>query len=279
MSEVFISYKREERDKARSIAEALAKRGFSVWWDIDLLPGDKFADEIAAVIEHAKAAVVLWSEAAINSAFVRAEASRAANRNILIPVRLDDCELPLPHDGLHTLDLSSWEGSANDRMLDPLISAVEKKIGRNSEPLESNEAVEHLLEQPKGEVDFWRSISEQKPQEVIEYEIYLERFGENAIFSDLARIRIKRLETATLSTANRGRKFNLTTIGAASTLAGTVIAAISLYYTMNGGSDPVKSLCEEPILQVVEDPGLCGTEEKHIVVSPHQRSNVARFIF
>ena len=98
MSEIFISYKREERDKAHSIAEALAKRGFSVWWDIDLLPGDRFADEISAVIDNAKSAVVLWSDAATNSDFVRAEALRAFNRDILIPVRLDDCKLPLPFD-------------------------------------------------------------------------------------------------------------------------------------------------------------------------------------
>ncbi len=247
MSEIFISYKREERDKAHSIAEALAKRGFSVWWDIDLLPGDRFADEISAVIDIAKAAVVLWSEAAINSDFVRAEASRASNRDILIPVRLDDCKLPLPFDTLHTLDLQNWEGSIEDVLIDPLIEAIENKIGRSASVLESTEAVEEILERPKGEVDFWRSISDQETQEAIEYQAYIEKYGKEAIFYELALIRIQKLSSTGKKGERSESKFSLSKVGAVATIIGTLIAAISLYLTVNYKSEPVEEWCDEPI--------------------------------
>ena len=76
MSDVFISYKREEREKAKALAEALARHGFDVWWDVELLPGDRFADAIMAVIESAKAAIVLWSELSVVSKYVACFAGR-----------------------------------------------------------------------------------------------------------------------------------------------------------------------------------------------------------
>jgi hypothetical protein len=59
MTDVFISYKREDKAYARVLAEALARRGLKVWWDVDLLPGERFTAEIEQVIERAKVAVVL----------------------------------------------------------------------------------------------------------------------------------------------------------------------------------------------------------------------------
>jgi hypothetical protein len=132
MTQVFISYKHEQYDKAQAIAEVIASAGYTVWWDIDLLPGDRFANEIQEVIKKAKVVVVLWSEAAVQSNFVRAEASLALRLNRLIPVRLDNCELPLPFGEHHTLDLSAWSGSAHDPIFTPLLAAISRKIQSQS---------------------------------------------------------------------------------------------------------------------------------------------------
>ncbi len=40
MADVFISYKREDRELAERLAHALEQLGFDVWWDFDLLAGD-----------------------------------------------------------------------------------------------------------------------------------------------------------------------------------------------------------------------------------------------
>jgi phage replication-related protein YjqB (UPF0714/DUF867 family) len=42
MSDIFISYAKEDRGKAKDIAEALKQQGFSVWWDRSILPGETF---------------------------------------------------------------------------------------------------------------------------------------------------------------------------------------------------------------------------------------------
>ena len=193
-AEVFISYKREERSKAHSIAKALIAYGYEVWWDVELLPGDKFADEIRSVLEKAKAAIVLWSKDAVRSDFVRAEASLALKLGILIPVTLDDCELPLPFGGHHTLDLSMWSGKYKDKLLDPVVAAVEKKVGRPSPVQEKPKNVELALDHLRVEVDYWRSVSEKESQTIEDYQAYLSKYGEHSIFADLAQLRIEKLK-------------------------------------------------------------------------------------
>ncbi len=48
MADVFISYERGDRDRARTLAGALEARGWSVWWDRKVLAGQSFDQ----VIEH-----------------------------------------------------------------------------------------------------------------------------------------------------------------------------------------------------------------------------------
>jgi hypothetical protein len=45
MSDIFISYKREDQAIARKLADALEKEGWTVWWDPKLRAGDDF-DEV-----------------------------------------------------------------------------------------------------------------------------------------------------------------------------------------------------------------------------------------
>ncbi len=75
MTDIFISYKREDKRYAKIIAEYLVYEGYEVWWDIELLPGERFADEINEVISKAKLIVVLWTPEAIASDWVKAEAT------------------------------------------------------------------------------------------------------------------------------------------------------------------------------------------------------------
>ncbi|MCU7842003.1 MAG: toll/interleukin-1 receptor domain-containing protein [Candidatus Thiodiazotropha sp. (ex Troendleina suluensis)] len=144
-SEVFISYKREEQPKARVIAHALVARGHNVWWDVELLLGDKFDEELVAVIKKAKAAIVLWSEKAVSSDFVRDEALLALKKKNYIPVNLDGCELPLAFGRYNTLDLKDWSGDPNDKILEPLFAAVEKKTGLPAKKLDNSDDVDQAI--------------------------------------------------------------------------------------------------------------------------------------
>ena len=189
MTDVFISYKREDKAFAEALARRLAAGGLNVWWDIDLLPGDRFADEIMKVIGHAAATVVLWSQRSATSAFVRAEARAALEQSKLIPARLDEVVPPLPFNDLHTLDLSGWDGSESDPRLKTLLEAVARHIdGARAVPNTETEKQLNLHVNDQ-EAAYWRSISDQAAPSHAEFKAYLQRYPDG-LFRDLAEIRL-----------------------------------------------------------------------------------------
>lgn len=130
MSEIFISYKREERDKARALADALEARGWSVWWDPKLRAGEHFDDVIEEAIQHSKCVIVLWSALSSKSRYVKDEASFAHDLGKLVPVTIDDAKPPFRFQGLHTIRLQGWEGSALFPGFAELANNIEEKVGR-----------------------------------------------------------------------------------------------------------------------------------------------------
>src|SRR5438477_7133745 len=86
ISDIFISYSREDQAVARRYADALEAQGFSVWWDADLRSGEAFDEAIEAALRAAKAVVVLWSPTSVVSRWVRAEATLADRNKTLVPV-------------------------------------------------------------------------------------------------------------------------------------------------------------------------------------------------
>jgi hypothetical protein len=105
-SDVFISYSREDRQAAATVAGRLVRAGFSVWWDRDLLSGSDFEKVIEAELATAKAVVVLWSATSVRSGWVRDEAAAAAARGVLVPVSLDGTTPPLGFRSLHVVALT-----------------------------------------------------------------------------------------------------------------------------------------------------------------------------
>jgi formylglycine-generating enzyme required for sulfatase activity len=226
--DVFISYKREERHIAEALAEALARRGYQLWWDAELLPGDRFADAIMAVIKRAKAVVVLWSRQAVASDFVRAEAREADKQNKLIPIRLDDCDLPLPFGERQTLDLRGWWPAADESALKPLLRSLEARIGKAPEAPQPKAATEANLHSGDHEAAFWRAVSERQPQSAKEYEIYLSRYPQG-VFVDLARHRINDLQRSKpVATATKALITTKNVLIALGAVAAAIMAVVTL---------------------------------------------------
>ena len=61
MTDVFISYKKEDAARVEPIARALAKAGYEVWWDHRIPPGSTYRDVIGAALQSAKCVIVVWS--------------------------------------------------------------------------------------------------------------------------------------------------------------------------------------------------------------------------
>jgi tetratricopeptide (TPR) repeat protein len=95
MSDIFLSYSRDDAPTANLIVAALEGQGWSVWWDRKTVPGDAFDQEIEKELASARCVVVLWSTESLGSAWVRAEADQARRRGILIPVLIDDVAMPV----------------------------------------------------------------------------------------------------------------------------------------------------------------------------------------
>ena len=108
MSDIFISYKREEQATARQLADALEKEGWSVWWDPQLRAGEHFDEVIEKALNEAKCVIVIWSERSVQSRYVRDEATYALDRDKLVPVAIENVNLPFRFRGVHEFAWLGW---------------------------------------------------------------------------------------------------------------------------------------------------------------------------
>ena len=154
MRQIFLSYSSKYRDLTERIVEAIEKKHGekSVWWDRKLLPGDQFNPEITHALDQAKVVVVIWTDGAVDSAWVYAEAARAANQRKVVTVRekdLDPDRIPLPFNGMHAEPIDI-DGLGYTEML----AAIQKRIGGKPSKLPNalpNTGFRSFLLEPKYE--------------------------------------------------------------------------------------------------------------------------------
>jgi adenylate cyclase len=126
---VFVSYARPDEPHAERVAAELRAKGYEVWRDAELPAHRAFSEVIEERLRDARAVVVLWSDAAAKSQWVRAEADTARNSAKLIQAQLDGVLPPIPFNQIHCADLREWDGSdtAGWRKLLASIAALEGK--------------------------------------------------------------------------------------------------------------------------------------------------------
>jgi hypothetical protein len=137
LSYVFISYKREDELRVGRIARALQTAGLEVWWDRGLPGGESWHTNIESKLEYAGCVVVVWSanSAGADGGYVREEARRGLNKNILVPVLIDHVDhLPLGFGEIQALDLTGWRGKARDPFFQDLVATVQAKLGSSPLP-------------------------------------------------------------------------------------------------------------------------------------------------
>jgi TIR domain len=129
MTDVFISYASEDRQRARTVANALQARGWSVWWDRDVKAGQAFDQAIEHQLEIAKSVVVLWSKDSIASEWVKGEAAAAVQRRVLVPALIDNVKLPLEFSRRQTADLIGWAGDTSHAGFQALCDGIRGTAG------------------------------------------------------------------------------------------------------------------------------------------------------
>ena len=134
VADIFISYSSRHRDLTRDLAAVIETHfgAGSVWWDeAGLRSGDKFSTEITRALDDAKAVVVIWTEGAVSSDWVYAEAVRAANQRKVVTVRaadLDPSLIPLPFNVFHTSLVHDTRA---------VLGAIAKRLEGEASPLPS----------------------------------------------------------------------------------------------------------------------------------------------
>jgi formylglycine-generating enzyme required for sulfatase activity len=134
MSDIFISYAREDRPRAEAIAKALEEHGWSVWWDWNIPAGRTFRQVIQEQLDKARCVIVLWSATSIARKWVIEEASEGEERGILVPVLIEKARPPLGFRSIQAADLTSWQGETNAPAFLRLCSDVEPLLGTATSP-------------------------------------------------------------------------------------------------------------------------------------------------
>lgn len=104
---------------AQRVVNALEASGFSVWWDQRIGAGEIWRREITDQLERAKCVVVLWTckSAAPSGRFVQEEAARAQRLGKYLPIKTEECDLPLGFSEMQALSLVGWSGSFDDPVI------------------------------------------------------------------------------------------------------------------------------------------------------------------
>jgi serine/threonine-protein kinase len=131
MTDVFVSYKAEDRRRIAPLVSALEADGFSVWWDQQIDGGAAWRRMIEAELNAARSVIVAWSKRSVGEQgeFVQDEATRAQQRRVYIPVTIDKVHLPLGFGETHALPLAGWSGDRSDPRYQAVLAAVRKIAG------------------------------------------------------------------------------------------------------------------------------------------------------
>jgi len=105
VSDIFLSYAREDLERVKRIVAACEAKGWSVFWDRTIPAGKTWREIIGKALDEASCVVVAWSRTSVNSRWVQEEADEGRERGILIPLLLDDVRPPMGFRGLQAANL------------------------------------------------------------------------------------------------------------------------------------------------------------------------------
>ena len=91
--DIFLSYRRSDRELAAELVAVLERRGPSVWWDADIAGGEDWRDTIVEQMSAARCLVIVFSEACNTSKQLKKELAVADHLDKeVIPVLIEPTE-------------------------------------------------------------------------------------------------------------------------------------------------------------------------------------------
>jgi hypothetical protein len=136
MAQVFISYKADDRPPVQRLVQGLRANGLAVCWDQDIALDAPREVTIKRELDAARVVVVAWSNAAVVSEDIVAQARRARHQGKLIQIFLDHgCEPPLLFGERQGVNLADWTGNPADPRIQRLAAAAKAVIAGEKPPI------------------------------------------------------------------------------------------------------------------------------------------------
>ncbi len=126
MGDIFVSYASEDRERVRPLVAALESQGLSVWWDQRIQAGARWDESIGQALRDARCVVAVFSHRSVDAHWVREEAHHGLKTAKLLPVLLDEVELPI---GFRTLQCIQLAGVAQGASAKIFADAVRVYFG------------------------------------------------------------------------------------------------------------------------------------------------------
>ncbi len=130
MTDIFVSYAREDAARIQPLIAGLERRGWSVFWDRRIPAGETWRSYIGTALEEARCVLVAWSRDSTGSSWVSEEAEDAKQRGVLVPVLLDDVAPPRGFREIQTADLRRWTPGEASPEFDQLADDIGRLLAR-----------------------------------------------------------------------------------------------------------------------------------------------------
>jgi hypothetical protein len=177
--DIFLSYAREDKQRAQFVFNVLGRQGWSVFMDPDIPNAERWEEFLKSQLRRVPCVLVLWSPAARNSRWVQLEAGIGREREVLVHVTLDGETPPGDFAGLQANDLSTWNGAGDHPEFLRMLRAVAMKVGTKGalgtlqEPAQDQEVTEEHLALTSTS---WR-LKDEKGRGLFPYQIHLKLVG------------------------------------------------------------------------------------------------------
>jgi adenylate cyclase len=140
LADVFISYERSTESVAHRAADALTRAGHTPWFD-SLLPAYRdYSEVIEERLKATDVVLVLWSQTAHQSQWVRAEADYARQEGKLVQAVLDKTLPPMPFNRIQCANLDGWTGSAKNPQWRKVLDGIDQLVAAPGRPAEASAA-------------------------------------------------------------------------------------------------------------------------------------------
>lgn len=127
MSDVVVSFGRDDRGRAAKLVALLEANGYECWWRGALPDGPISEGDVRKAVQQGRVCLVLWSGSASQSDWVAKEISWAPYGSLRVALLSSTVQEPPPGDDAKPVQMYGWDG--NDPKHDGVVRLLQAVAG------------------------------------------------------------------------------------------------------------------------------------------------------